>query len=358
MGMSNSAATSGFASMVQHAPSGSFISEEALHLKDTWSTSVYSSLCFERKRWLLLVQQRAGLPPSKSFGSAAFQRYPLQVQVVPNRSAALAERKARCWKPGTTFVADLRHGGGATMGIAHFAKRVLRLHGLQQQSSAYGLPAVDRIAFPATSAAHLAHSWPSSMLKLVSPRAAEVPVDELTGHECCYETVVAAARENTYFVRRGEQDVLREAAYALAGVPPARAPCAPVSVCYFQRSEGKPGGRWEGGARVIVNRRELLRLMQLAIDKIVPGGLIRLVNINSTHTFAQQVALFASCDVMASYAHTHTDSNPGPSSSTPPPSPGAFERRMRALHPSTPRSEPPVRTPPSRAGYTAHKTPT
>lgn len=294
------ASPNGFASMVQHATSNAVVTAEAAHLHDTWSTSVYSSLCFERKRWMLLVQQRTGLPPASRFGSKAFARYPLQVQIVNNRSQALADRKARCWKSGTTFVADLRHGGGATMGIAHFAKRLLRLHGLQQQAATYGLPHVERIAFPATSAAHLAHSWPSSMLKLVNPSASLVSVEALTGAECCYETVVAAARENTYFVRRAEQDLLRDAAYALAGVPLQRDPCAPVSVCYFQRSEGKPGGRWEGGARVIVNRRELLRLMAKAIAEVAPGGVVRLVNINSTHTFAQQVALFASCDLMAS----------------------------------------------------------
>ena len=75
MGMSNSAATSGFASMVQHAPSGSFISEEALHLKDTWSTSVYSSLCFERKRWLLRHEAEtasaAASAPAPSTAAAA-----------------------------------------------------------------------------------------------------------------------------------------------------------------------------------------------------------------------------------------------------------------------------------------------
>ena len=191
------------------------------------------------------------------------------------------------------------------MGIAHFAKRILRLHGLQRQAAAYGLPPVVRIAFPATSAAHLRHSWPSSMLQLINPSAQTEPVEVLQsqpGEGCCYDTVVTAARENTYFIQPDDADALRDAAYRLVGLPPTRDPCAPIQACYFQRSEGKPGGRWEGGARVIVNRGRLLRMMQAAVREIAPDsqGIVRLVNINSTHSFAQQISLFASCDIMAS----------------------------------------------------------
>ena len=117
------------------ASSAPFLSEEAVHLHDTWQTSVYSGACFEKKRrrWTLAVQKRASLH-LPSFGSGGFQRFPLQAQAVPDRQAALAQqRKARCWRSGVTYVADLRHGGGPTMGIAHFAKRILRLHGLQRQ---------------------------------------------------------------------------------------------------------------------------------------------------------------------------------------------------------------------------------
>ena len=295
------ASAASFEAMVRLAPSEAFVSAEAAHLRDAWATSVFSGLCFEKRqrRWLLLVQQRASLPPVASFGSHAFVRYPLHMEIVPNRSRAYAHRSQRCMRPGVTFVADLAHRG-ATMGIAHFAKRILRLHGLRQRAAAYGLPHIDRVTFPATSAAHLAHSWPSSMLRIIHPNVATESFEALTANDCCYETVIASAKENTYFVRRQDADALRERAYALAGLPLARDACAPVAVCYFQRSEGKPGGRWEGGSRLIVNRRELLRQMRRAVDTLAPGGVVRIVNINSSHTFAQQVATFASCDLMAS----------------------------------------------------------
>lgn len=281
------------------ASPSAFVAEEALNLRDVWSTSVYSGLCFDRNRWLLPVQRRPGVSAA-AFRSPAFSRYPLQVKVVADRAKALAPRKAACWREGVTFVADLRHGGGATMGIAHFAKRILRLHGLQQQAAAYGLARVDRIAFPATSAAHLAHSWPSSMLQLIAPAAATLSVEQLTAAPCCYETVVASARENTYFVRERDADVLRSAAYARAGLSAVRPACAPLRVCYFQRSEGKPSGRWEGGARLIANRAEVLQLMESIAASEGQGARVRVVNINSTHTFDQQVALFAGCDLMVS----------------------------------------------------------
>ena len=107
-----------------------FVAPEAVHLGDVWQTSIYDSLCFSGKRWQLLVEERHDLPRLKQYSSPAFARYPLRVQAVPNRTAALAQQKERCWRDGLTFVADLKHGGGPTMGIAHFAKRILRLHGL------------------------------------------------------------------------------------------------------------------------------------------------------------------------------------------------------------------------------------
>ena len=279
-----------------------FDAREAVHFDDAWQTSAYDHLCFARKKWVLSVQQRSGLPRLKEFGSAAFQRYPLRVQPVANLTSALGEQSARCEYGGTTFVADLRHGGGATMGIAHFAKRLLRLHGILQQPSVYGLKSVDRIAFPATSAVHLAHSWPSSMLRLVAPRAEIVPVDALIAKPdgCCFHTVVTAARENTYFVRRADSDALRSAAFGAAQVAQARPACASLRACYFQRSEGSTGGRWEGGARVIVNRQLVLEAMLRILRSRAPDGRVELVNANSNHTFSQQLSVFASCDLLVS----------------------------------------------------------
>ena len=276
-------------------------------MHDKWMTSMYSGLCFERKRWVLYVQQRDGLPRASTFLSAAFTRFPLQIEIVPNRTVTIDAKSATCRKGGATFLADLRHGGGATMGIAHFAKRILRLHGLQREAAGYGLPPVARISFPATSAAHLAHSWPKAMRQLVNPDAAAEPVELMSSRDCCYDTVVVSARENTYFLRAQDANVLRTAAYRMAGVPVRRDAGAPVQACYFQRSEGKPGGRWEGGARVIVNRRALLSRMAEAISRHAPGGVARLVNINSTHTFAQQVS--ALCRVPSSTASQCVQAN-------------------------------------------------
>ena len=292
--------------MRRAASAAGFVTAEAVHMHDDWSTSSFDSVCFAKRKWVLYVQQRPGLPRRQAFSSGGFSRYPLSAVVVPNRTSALEAHLAGhdgCWHAGTTFVADLRHGGGATMGIAHFAKRILRLHALQRDAARYGLPPVGRVAFPATSAAHLRHSWPASMLKLVAPTAAALPVDELSRTQCCFEHLVTSARENTYFLRRRDADVLRSAAYALAGVPPMRSACAPLRGCYFQRSEGKQGGRWEGGARVVVNKLELLRLMRegFAAHGVVSAAYaVDVVNINSTHTFGQQVALYASCVLMVS----------------------------------------------------------
>lgn len=277
-------------------PSSLRLSEVA-HLRDPWETSVYEGLCVGERRWLLHVQQRPGLPPPKAFGSGAFQRYPLRALVVGNRTEALRQRSsARCWRDGATFVADLRHEG-ATMGIAHFAKRILRLHGLQRQAAAYGLPAVTRVVFPATSARHLGHSWPRAMLALVAPAAEAVPSGRLMAEQCCFATVVASARENTYFTRPADADALRAAAHARAGVPAARPACAPLCACYFRRSEGKPGGLWEGGARLVANRPEVLARMARLVAAAAPGGIVRVVNANSSHTFEQQVAPSHACPI-------------------------------------------------------------
>ena len=141
----------------------------ALQLNDAWETTLYENVCFERRKWLLLAP--SSLRPAQ-YRSAHFSRFPLRLHAVGGSMAEeLARRRAGCWRGGVTFVADLRHYGGATMGIAHFAKRLLRLYGLQRAGA---LPEVARVAFPATSAAHLAHSWPSAMLRLVAPNA-EVP---------------------------------------------------------------------------------------------------------------------------------------------------------------------------------------
>ena len=124
--------------------------------------------------------------------------------------------------------------------------------------------------------------------------------DLLSSSPCCFERLAAAARENTYFVQRADADALRTAAYAMTGVPRRRCD-APLVGCYFRRAEGSPGGQWEGGPRVVVNADRLIARMGAILRRDAgPAAAARVVTVNSTHTFAQQVAAFAQCDVLAS----------------------------------------------------------
>ena len=163
--------------MAAGAATGFASFDAALRLHDPWDTTLYNGVCFEGRKWHLLVDETSldtlphtGRRSTPRYKAKAFQRFPIQLRKVTSKAAALSAAKAgACWRPGLTFIADLRHAGGPTMGIAHFAKRILRLYGLQQYYT--GLH-VERIVFPATSAAHLAHDWPASMLKLVGHDAA------------------------------------------------------------------------------------------------------------------------------------------------------------------------------------------
>lgn len=236
--------------MTAAAATGFSSFDAALRLHDPWDTTLYNGVCFEGRKWHLLVDEssldelpHAGRRSTPRYKAKAFQRFPILLRKVASKAAALSAAKAgACWRPGLSFVADLRHAGGPTMGIAHFAKRILRLYGLQQY---YAGLHVERLIFPATSAAHLAHDWPATMLKLVghdaATRGAAHLVDAaslLQRHPvegpCCFEHLAVASRENTYFTRREDADSLRAKAYALAGVPTAAPTCAQPVACYFQ----------------------------------------------------------------------------------------------------------------------------
>lgn len=289
--------------------------DAALRLHDAWDTTLYNGVCFEGRRWNLLVDDGSlsklpwsggRRPAPKGFKASAFQRFPIQLRQVSSKTEALraAQAQGACWQPGVTFLADLRHAGGPTMGIAHFAKRILRLYGLQQAYAGLG---VDRIVFPATSAAHLAHSWPASMLQLLGHDqrargdAHLVNAAALLRQPCCFEHLMVSSRENTYFTRFEDADALRRKAHALAGVPAASATCARPVACYFQRAEGAPGGKWEGGPRTVVNREAVQQRMRA----LLPRGEVRIVSANSSHSFAEQVRLFASCDLLVSVHGSH-----------------------------------------------------
>ena len=268
-----------------------------------WQTTFYNNVCFSGRRWDLLWQ-KGGTPLERgAFASTGFQRFPLRLLAVENVSEHIAtQRHDACWADGVTYLADLRHAGGPTMGIAHFAKRLLRLYGLQRQAARYGLPEVDRIVLPATSARHLAHSWPRGLVSLVAPRAELVSADAMARAPCCYAHLIASARENTYFVRPEDASELRARAHMAAG---ARRACGgrwPVG-CYFERSSGAARGHWEGGPRVVVNAAEVRAKLGAALERV--GGELRIVTTNSSHTFAEQVRTFESCDLLVSVHGSH-----------------------------------------------------
>ena len=254
-----------------------------------WRVSMYNDLCFNahRKRWVLPTT--AAQPDASRVRSTAFQRYPL--------SFSRVSEPVNSSYGGVTFIADLRHAGTGPPGIAHFAKRLLRLYGLEQQAQRYGLPPVSRVVFPATTRRQLSMAWPAALLRLVAPDASIVAADELmaagrgsadAGRGLCFAHVAVSAREDTYFVRPEDADRLRARAHALASVPP-RERCAPLRACYFRRSEGASDGKWEGGARVVANWRHVLSLMQSIVNTVAPGGTVDVVAANSSMSFFEQV---------------------------------------------------------------------
>ena len=208
-----------------------------------WQATMFNGLCFKpassvrQSRWVLPyseVQRNA-----TRYKSSAFQRFPLTF-VAASKWDPGANVKT---EEGVTYIADLRHAGTGPPGIAHFAKRLLRLHGMQLHAKEYGLPSVSRVVFPATTAIQLRTHWPKVLLQLVAPHAASMPAEELLQETRCFKHVVVASRENTYFTRFEDAEVLRQRAYTLARIPPQRPPCAPLRACYFQRATGGRAAR-------------------------------------------------------------------------------------------------------------------
>ena len=256
-----------------------------------WHATMFNGLCFKpassvrQSRWVLPytpAQQNASHDRN-----SAFQRFPLTF-VASSKWAPDANVKT---EDGVTYIADLRHAGTGPPGIAHFAKRLLRLHGMQLHAKEYGLPPVARIVFPATTAIQLRTHWPKALLQLVAPNASLMPAEELLREMRCFKHVVVASRENTYFTRFEDAEALRQRAYALARIPLQRPPCAPLRTCYFQRATGgrANSGSWEGGPRMVANWQHVVELMGRLVGTIAPGGTVELVRVNSSMTLAQQV---------------------------------------------------------------------
>jgi hypothetical protein len=269
-------------------------------LHDSWQSSVFTHLCFERRHWVLRQKR---VPPADEWRTMqqAFERFPLQRRP-PN---ATANRPHSCEPGNLTFIADLRHAGTGPPGIAHFSKRILKLWALQRQQPS--LPPVTQIAFPATTAVQLRSNWLRSMLQLIAPNARLIPSDNLLrkGPASCFSHVVGAAKTNTYFTRPEDANALRARVYEHAQIRAERAPCVPLCACYFRRAEGVKNGKWEGGPRTIANRAAVMALMAQLLRSAAPGGHVREVSANSSHSFAQQAALFASCDLLVSVHGSH-----------------------------------------------------
>ena len=106
--MAGHGATTGFASF-----------DAALRLHDPWDTTLYNDVCFEGRKWHLLVDESSldtlphtGRRSTPRYKAKAFQRFPIQLRKVTSKAAALSAAKAgACWRPGLSFIADLRHAG-------------------------------------------------------------------------------------------------------------------------------------------------------------------------------------------------------------------------------------------------------
>ena len=66
---------------------------------------------------------------------------------------------AREWRAGVAFVADERHSSASGASIAHYAKRILRLYGVQRRSSELQLPLIEHIVLPSTPRENMRRSW-------------------------------------------------------------------------------------------------------------------------------------------------------------------------------------------------------
>ena len=106
--------------MTAAAATGFSSFDAALRLHDPWDTTLYNGVCFEGRKWHLLVDEssldelpHAGRRSTPRYKAKAFQRFPILLRKVASKAAALSAAKAgACWRPGLSFVADLRHAGG------------------------------------------------------------------------------------------------------------------------------------------------------------------------------------------------------------------------------------------------------
>ncbi|KAL3903117.1 MAG: hypothetical protein SGPRY_011803 [Prymnesium sp.] len=272
-------------------------------LGDEWQTTLFNQLCFDpslsaprRSRWVLPYTRAQ--PNASKHKAPALVRFPLTF--LPSETGGWGSGGEVVG--GVSFIADLRHAGGGPPGIAHFAKRMLRLHALQIRAGELGLPRVGRVVFPATSSSQLSTGWPRALLALIAPLASTLPSDHLTTHPRCFAHAITSSRENTYFTRPADAHELRAKAYLTSLLPLSRPPCAPLRGCYIQRAQGGRAntGTWEGGPRTVANWEGVVRQMKRIVAAVAPGGRVEIVRVNSSMSFAAQVREFASCDALCS----------------------------------------------------------
>lgn len=240
---------------------------------------------------------------------------------------------------GVTCVADVIHKHSASK-IAHFAKRVLpwfSMHTLAGERC-------DTFALPATPQRNLT-TWFMHMIRLTlgeSPEESHAAApprflwreDFTPGSRLCFETVKISYKMSTYFRNESEALSFKQSAWATSGVPFNSSRREPLSWmthhrirgCLLQRVNGRNpsnleairatvlavlrnhlctrplGGQSEGGAvRGGDAEAPLVACAGLAADSEPLGKVQVEMVVPSEHMdFAEQVRLFAGCDVLLS----------------------------------------------------------
>lgn len=253
-----------------------------------WMLSIIRDACFDGSRWSIRVTN-----PLHAWQRSAFQ------------SAPTLARRGRCGRNGSVlgaaFLVDMRRvRGGQPVGIAHFAKRVLRAFGAVREG-APGLPPIRALAIPALRAEQIFDSpWISAVLRLAQPRGAALyTAERLSRERPCFAALVTSSRESTYFTTREAAHSFRLRAWRAASVKAPTHAHRKKTFCHFARARG----RLEGGPRKVANEaRVRAALARIAEDE---GGALAVVSTNSSQPFSTQVRTFEACDVLVSVHGSH-----------------------------------------------------
>ena len=292
------------------------------HVGGVWNLSLFSTLCFEgpKEGWVLPTDKlsafaswtndhgaRAAFANAgfkrydhgarAAFANAGFKRYLAKPHLLRDEGSKREFLASRKWIAGAAFIVDEGHMSASGTSPAHFAKRLLRLYGATQGTEGSAdLPIFEHLVLPTTPTRNLGRSWFRALRKLAYPLPAPLlhthsAEDLLAQAPVCFEHIAVSGTEDTYFVSAADASRMRGRAYKLAGV--AREPeCgAPRSACYFRRSEGM--------ARRVSNEADVLAAIATRF------GRVRIVGLDSSSSFTEQVSTFASCDLLVSVHGSH-----------------------------------------------------